>query len=127
MNQAQGLYSWFSGFDMPTYPAQSVPDDAILPYTTYTPVFGDFGVPVSITVNCWAHTESEIVVFNMLKAVVDRVKASPIYVYDGGAIRFSVDGNWGQDVTTDIVGLKVKTMNLTAEFLADWEYQKLTS
>lgn len=119
MNRAQALYLWFSGFDITAYPAYSVPDDAILPYMTYTPIFGDFGYPVSITVNCWANTESEVVVFNMVKAVVDRAKRNPIFVYDGGAIRFSPDGNWGQDVPTDIdPGLKVKTMNLTAEFLS---------
>lgn len=120
MNQAQGLYSWFSTIDdIPAYPAGAVPDDVTLPYRTYTPVFGDFDSPVSITVNCWAYTESEVVVFNMVKAVVDRAKAQPIYVYDGGAIRFYPDGNWGQDAPTDInPGLKVKTMNLTAEFIS---------
>lgn len=120
MNQAQGLYSWFSTIDdIPAYPANAVPDDVTLPYRTYTPVFGDFDYPVSITVNCWANTESEVVAFNMVKAVVGHAKQHPIFAYDGGAIRFSPDANWGQDVPTDIdPGLKVKTMNLTAEFLS---------
>lgn len=119
MNQAQALYSWFSGFDIPAHPAQAVPDDAVLPYMTYTPVFGDFDYPVSITVNCWAHTESEVAVFDMIQAVVNKVKAQPIYVYDGGSIRFSYDTPYGADVPNDIdPGLKVKMMNLTAEFLS---------
>lgn len=120
MNQAQALFSWFNEIDeIPCYPANAVPDDVALPYRTYTPVFGDFDAPVSITVNCLAYTESEVAVFNMIKAVVDRAKAKPIYSYSGGAIRFSPDGNWGQDVPSDIsAGLKVKTMNLTAEFLS---------
>lgn len=120
MNQAQGLYSWFSTIDdIPAYPANAVPDDVTLQYRTYTPVFGDFDYPVSITVNCWRRTESEVAVLNMIQAVVDRAKANPIYVYDGGAIRFYPDTPYGQDVPTDIdPGLKVKTMNLTAEFLS---------
>lgn len=127
MNQAQGLYAWFSTIDdIPAYPANSIPDDVTLPYRTYTPVFGDFDSPVSITANCWAYTESEVAVFEMVKAVVDRAKAQPFYVYDGGAILFYVDSGWGQDAPTDISpGLKVKTMNLTARFLSEWE-AKLT-
>lgn len=119
MNQAQALYSWFSGFDVPVYPAQAVPHGATFPYITYTPVFSSFGVPVSITITAWKQTESEDAVFRMIKSVVDYVKEHPIYTYDGGAIRFSVDSGWGWDVPNEIdPGLKVKAMNLTAEFLA---------
>lgn len=120
MNQAQGLYSWFSTIDdIPAYPADSVPKDVTLPYRTYTPVFGEFNYPVSITVKCSKQTESEAAVFGMIQAVVDKVKAQPIYVYDGGSIRFSYDTPYGADVPNDIdPGLKVKMMNLTAEFLS---------
>jgi hypothetical protein len=41
MDDAQALYSFWSGFDIPAYDVYSVPDDAKLPYITYNSASGD--------------------------------------------------------------------------------------
>ena len=47
---------------LPAYPSESVPDDAVLPYLTYTSAFAAFDdAPVAITVNLWFRTKSEAV------------------------------------------------------------------
>lgn len=36
INTAQALYSFWSGFDLPAYTTMTVPDDAVIPYITYS-------------------------------------------------------------------------------------------
>ena len=59
MTKAAALHQFFSRF-MPAYASDSVPENAVLPYLTYTPVFSAFEEgEVNLTVNCWFYTESE--------------------------------------------------------------------
>lgn len=54
------LAAWLGGFGMPAHSAQAVPDDAELPYITFTPVFGAWGDgEQAVTVEVWRRTESE--------------------------------------------------------------------
>lgn len=61
MTKAAALQSFFAGFSIPAYPAASVPDDAKSPHLTYDAAFDAFpGGEVSITVNLWYYTDSEV-------------------------------------------------------------------
>ena len=65
MDDAQALYSFWSGFDIPAYDVYSVPDDAKLPYITYNSASGDvrhvinlYGV---VWYGSWIETEPDVV------------------------------------------------------------------
>lgn len=58
MNSAAAFHQWLSGFGIPAYAATSVPDNAKLPYFTYSFSIASFGIESSIQVNLW-HGGSE--------------------------------------------------------------------
>lgn len=60
MTKQAALQRFFSQFELPAYPSNSVPERVELPYLTYTPITAAFGDgEVGITVNLWFYTESE--------------------------------------------------------------------
>lgn len=59
MNKEAAIYDFMSSFYIPAYPSAAVPDNAAMPYITYTLVIGDFDNPVSMSANVWYRTESE--------------------------------------------------------------------
>lgn len=75
MTKDVALYNFFSGFNIPAYVSTNVPESATFPRLTYTPIFGSMtGGPVSIDVNLWYRTESEI---------TPNAKADEIFKYIG--------------------------------------------
>lgn len=62
MTKGEALHKFFSRFEMPAYPLNAVPKDVVLPYLTYTPVTAAFEEgEVSITVDCWFYTDSQVI------------------------------------------------------------------
>lgn len=49
----KALYSFFSGFSIPAYEENSVPDDAALPYITYHVSVPDWNDTADISANIW--------------------------------------------------------------------------
>lgn len=50
---AQALYQFFSSFDIPAYEENSVPDDAQLPYITYTLTDPEWTDVASVNASVW--------------------------------------------------------------------------
>ena len=53
MNKSQALYKFWSGFGLSAYEENSVPDDAILPYITYSESTGAIGNTMPLTASVW--------------------------------------------------------------------------
>lgn len=54
MTKEEALHSFFSGFGIPAYEENTVPDSATLPYITYSVVTGDFySGSVAISRSVW--------------------------------------------------------------------------
>lgn len=80
MTKNKALYSWLNTL-MTFYRDTAVPDDAELPYGTYTYVEDSYGgAQVTITINLWFRTESEAVPDEMAS------KLSEMVGYDGALI-----------------------------------------
>lgn len=59
MNRAQAFHAWASGFGLPAYSSASVPDDAAMPYITYTYGFNSFGEEYEAELNIWDRGNGE--------------------------------------------------------------------
>jgi hypothetical protein len=58
MNKAQAIHSFWSGFGLPAYDENTVPDRAKMPYITYSVSESEFEYPVALTGSLWYRSSS---------------------------------------------------------------------
>ena len=58
MDKSQALQTFWSGFGLPAYDELSVPDDATLPYITYSVATDSFDNVVGLTGSLWYRSDS---------------------------------------------------------------------
>lgn len=49
----RGIYTFLSGFGVPVYDENSVPEDAVFPYMTYNPIITDWDGSALMQVRLW--------------------------------------------------------------------------
>lgn len=120
MTKGAALFTFFSGFGWPGHVDTAVPEDAALPYLTYTPVFDAWdGGPVALTVNLWDRTESE----SAMNAKAQEISAAiglggKLLACDGGYIWLRRGTPFAQPVlNAEDPTIKRRYINITAEYL----------
>lgn len=58
MNKSQAIHSFWSGFGLSAYDQYTVPDDAKMPYITYSVSESEFDEPVMLTASLWYRSQS---------------------------------------------------------------------
>lgn len=58
MDKWQGLHSFWSNFGLPAYDEASVPDNATMPYITYSAAVDDWDSVVPLTADLWYSSTS---------------------------------------------------------------------
>ena len=58
MDKSQGLQSFWERFGIPAYDELTVPDNAVMPYITYSNVTDSLGNPVPLTGSIWYRSTS---------------------------------------------------------------------
>lgn len=120
MTNEQALHKFFNKFGIVGYRNTSVPDDAELPYLTYTvPISAFEETPASITVHTYHYTDSEAIpdakAEEIRKAISDGGVLLPC---DGGYIWLKMGTPWCQSIFDDTdKTLKRRYINITAEYL----------
>ena len=83
---AAALKTFFSGFGLPAYAADSVPDDVELPYITYSISVPEWNQKASLNAQVWDRTTSNAGIIR----VADQITAA---IGENG-IRIPVDGGY---------------------------------
>lgn len=120
MTKAAALHSFFSGFGLTAYEENSVPDDAVFPYITYsltTDSFSDYSS--TLTISLWYRSTS----WKAINAKCEEVSAAISYGgqlvdCDGGRIwikRGQPFANSMGDTSDDQI--KRKLINLSVDYL----------
>lgn len=119
MTKGAALYSFFSGFGLDAYAANSVPDDVTFDYLTYTPVFDAWGGnPVSLTVNLWFYTTSEAKVNAKVEEISAAIGPGGVTLpCDNGFIWLKRGSPFAQPVADANTGVKRRYLNVTAEYM----------
>lgn len=121
MTKGQALHSFFSGFDIPTYPTTNVPDDAAFPWMTYELITDTWeGGEVGITVNLWYYTESEAIPNAKAKEISESIGSGGIVLDLGGGeyIWLKRGTPWCQSLAdSSDNSVKRRYINVTAEYL----------
>lgn len=121
MTKDKVLHAWFSQF-LPSYPAASVPSDAIFPWLTYDFSFGAFDTgQISLTVNLWYYTESEAIPNAKAQEISSAVGYGGLVLRcDGGYIRIMRGVPWCQSIDDESdKNIKRRYLNLTVEYLTE--------
>ncbi len=58
MNKVQAIHSFWSGFDIPAYDETTVPDNAVMPYITYSVSTDNIGNYVLLNASLWYRSTS---------------------------------------------------------------------
>lgn len=116
------IYDFLNSFGIPAYASTATPENAEMPYITYTLVIGDFYTPVTMTVDMWYYTSSEALpnkkVREIEKAIKDRGRLK--YQDDEGITRLIIVNKgspWCQSVPDDDNSVKRRYMNFDLEYL----------
>ena len=122
MTKEQALHAFFNSFGIAGYRNTSVPDDAILPYLTYTcPVSSILEDPVSITVHTYHYTESEAIPDAKAEEIRQAIGIGGVVLNcDGGAVWLKWGAPWCQSLVDETdETIKRRYINITAEFLTN--------
>lgn len=58
MDKAQAIHKFWSGFGIPAYDEESVPEEAKMPYITYNVATDSYDNQVPLTASIWYHSTS---------------------------------------------------------------------
>jgi len=93
---ARVLYDFWSSFGIPAYVEHCVPDDAAMPYITYTlnePVWRD---TASLTARVWYRSTSFAGLAAMVDSISRAIGGGLTIPFDGGFIALFKDTNFAQ-------------------------------
>lgn len=120
MTKAAALQEFFERFSLPAYVATNVPEDATFPRLTYSPVFDSLtGGPVSIDVNLWYRSESEVEANSKAQELFKRIGDGGVTIpCDDGIIWINRDSPFCQNLADpDDSKIKRRYILLTAQYL----------
>ena len=119
ITKAEALYQFFSRFNIAAYPDTSVPEDAAFPYLTYTASFDSIGNQVSVPVDLWYRTESELIPSSKAQEISDYIGNGGILVEcEGGYIWITRGSPFCQSMANEgDYSIKRKYINIVVEYL----------
>lgn len=122
MDRAQAIYQFWSRFGIPAYDENTVPDDAVMPYITYSVSTGSIGDPVLLNASVWYRSTRWRDItqkVNEIEHYIDTVSPLTIKI-DGGRAYFTKGTPFsqrmaepGDDMTRRIY------LQINAEFLTN--------
>lgn len=86
LETAKALYDFYSGFGIPAYSKDNVPDDATFPYITYTVVDGDWDTPRSHYCMVYMRTRSNQELLKKADEIKEAIGTGLRLPCDGGCL-----------------------------------------
>ena len=119
MTPLQALHNFWSGFSIPAYDENTVPDDAALPYITYEASNDFFGPAIAQTASIWYRSKSWATITAKEQEIAEYIgRGGRMIACDGGSIWIKRGQPWAQrlpDASDDTIRRIV--LNLEVEFL----------
>jgi len=118
MTKAAAIQAFMSQFGIPAYSDAAVPENAALPYITYTPVSGSWGDgQVPLYVNIWTKG-SEADINARAEQIGDALGIGGVMLpYGDGAVWLMRGTPFSQAVQDTDSEIKRRYINITAEFI----------
>ena len=121
MTPEEAVFRFLGRFGIPAYPTSSTPDEAPMPYLTYSlPETGWGGEEVSMQVDVWYRTESEKEPNAKARELFEAIGLGGVLLpCDGGGMWLKRGNPWCQAVTDGSGDDKVKRryINIDIEYM----------
>ena len=119
MDKIQALHDFWSSFDLPAYDEGDVPDDANMPYITYSVSTDEFDRPVMLSASLWYYSSSWAAITQMAALIAETISKGGIMIsYEHGAFWLRKGSPWSvrvPDPSDDMI--RHISLNIEAEFL----------
>lgn len=88
----------WSGFGIPAYDENTVPDDAVMPYITYSVSVGSIGDPIQLSASVWYRSSSWEEITSKVAEIEQGIDSisPPAVVIDGGRAYFTKGSPFAQ-------------------------------
>jgi hypothetical protein len=118
MDKAQAIDRFWNSFGLPAYDENSVPDDAKMPYITYSLTVDNLDSPVTLSGSLWYRSESWREITLKSEEISKKVSEKGFYSakLDKGYVWITRGSPFAQRMT-DTDPIKRIYINLMAEFL----------
>lgn len=116
MDKWQAIHNFWSGYGIPAYDENSVPDDAECPYITYNARIGSFEQPVQLTANIWYKSTSWAEASNKVDEIAASLYPYKIVRVDGGYMYVAEGSPFAQRMKDDNSLIKRVYVITQAEF-----------
>lgn len=115
----QAYNNFWNGFGIPAYDENTVPDDAILPYITYSASEDEFGRPVSLRASIWYRSKSWNDITLKLDEISNHITRGGVMVsYDNGAMWIRKGSPFAQRMNdSEDDSIRRIFMNIEVEYL----------
>lgn len=119
MDKIQALNDFWNSFGLIAYDESTVPDDASLPYITYSVGEDDFNYPVSLTASIWGRSMRWDGSTLKLAEISNRIGRGGVIVpYDGGAMWIRKGSPFAQRMRDEDDSIRRIYMNIEVEFIS---------
>lgn len=119
-SKSQALHNFWSQFGLTAYDESTVPEDAVLPYITYTMAEDNFNHSVSLTASLWYRSRSWSDITAKATEISKAIGLGGVMVkYDDGAIWIQKGSPFAQRVADTDDSIRRIFMNIEAEYLGD--------
>ena len=120
MDKWQALQSFFSSFELTAYDESSVPENAQLPYITYTAAVDSFDVPVVISCNLWYQSTSWAAISQKAEQISNYLGSGGVMLpITGGGLWITRGSPFAQRVNEESDAIKHIYIVLMCEFITD--------
>ena len=118
MDKVQAIHNFWSQFGLPAYDENSVPDDAVMPYITYTVSTDSLDEPIPLSGNLWYRSTLWKDITLKSEEIAKKIAEKGFYSVklDNGYLWITKGSPFAQRMT-DTDPVKRIYLNIMAEFL----------
>lgn len=120
MTKDQVLYNFWSGFQLPAYDENFVPEAASMPRITYETGTDSFGTEVALTASLWYYSTSWKDISDKAQEIADSIgRGGKIIGTEGGAVWIKRGTPFAQRFGDSNDALRRIVLNITVEFFTE--------
>lgn len=122
MNKVQALHEFWNSFGIPAYAAETVPQEAEMPYITYEVSTDSFDNEVLMTASIWFHSYSWEAITTVAKDVAERIvtMVPPAIEVDDGRLYITKSTPFAQRISDEDDAIRRIILSINVEFLTNY-------
>ena len=119
MDKWQAIHSMWSSFGLPAYDETDVPDDAVMPYITYSAFVSSFEQPIVLSGSIWYRSTSWEDISQKANLIAEYLRGYRLIKVDGGYLHVSEGSPFAQRMKDEDSAIRRIYITIDAEFFTE--------